>query len=100
MVRFCIHNHPGVSHVQKKSSGPRPLASSLAINNLDATSEANRERAIMVRNRLKLSGMHNLGTGTNLNTASLLHHEHGGGAPGEEKAMICWQVSQPPSDCH
>jgi len=46
----------------------------------------------MVCNRLKLSGMHNLGAGTNLNTASLLHHEHGGGAPGEEKAMICWQV--------
>ncbi|KAJ7453494.1 kinase-like domain-containing protein [Mycena latifolia] len=30
--------------------------------------------------------------GTQLTTAVLLHHEHGGGLPGEAKTMVCWQV--------
>ncbi|KAJ7432096.1 kinase-like domain-containing protein, partial [Mycena latifolia] len=29
--------------------------------------------------------------GTQLTTAVLLHHEHGGGLPGEAKTMVCWQ---------
>ncbi|KAJ6460795.1 kinase-like domain-containing protein [Mycena vitilis] len=30
--------------------------------------------------------------GTSFDTNTLLHHEHGGGAPGEDKVMIAWAV--------
>ncbi|KII92855.1 hypothetical protein PLICRDRAFT_155721 [Plicaturopsis crispa FD-325 SS-3] len=49
----------------------------------------------MVRQRLKLSPaatLHGGASGTSLNTAALLAHESAGGAPGEPKAMVCWQV--------
>jgi hypothetical protein len=31
--------------------------------------------------------------GTSLTTSTLLHHEHGGGPPGEDKVMVVWAVS-------
>ncbi|KAK7058136.1 kinase-like domain-containing protein [Favolaschia claudopus] len=34
------------------------------------------------------------GPGTLFTTSSLLNHEHGGGAPGEDKIMVAWQVRE------
>ncbi|KAJ7512434.1 kinase-like domain-containing protein [Mycena galericulata] len=36
----------------------------------------------------------NPAAGTSLNTAALLHHEHGGGTPGEDKVLVCWAVRE------
>ncbi|KAF8185577.1 hypothetical protein K438DRAFT_1765801 [Mycena galopus ATCC 62051] len=32
--------------------------------------------------------------GTSLTTSTLLHHEHGGGPPGEDKVMVVWAVRE------
>jgi len=48
--------------------------------------------AAATRDRLRLLPPASRQPITNISTASLLHHETGGGTPGEEKIMICWQV--------
>ncbi|KAL0955300.1 hypothetical protein HGRIS_004189 [Hohenbuehelia grisea] len=58
-----------------------------------STSEANQARAIATTTRLKnFTQAKNIATTTPLTTSTLLQHEHGGGAPGEIKTMIAWQV--------
>ncbi|KAL0945667.1 hypothetical protein HGRIS_014819 [Hohenbuehelia grisea] len=58
-----------------------------------STSEANQARAIATTTRLKnFTQAKNIATTTPLTTSILLQHEHGGGAPGEIKTMIAWQV--------
>ncbi|KAJ6587419.1 kinase-like domain-containing protein [Mycena vulgaris] len=59
--------------------------------------DAHAARTAALRERLKLppagSSRNDVPVpGTQLNTAILLHHEHGGGLPGEAKTMVCWQV--------
>ncbi|KAK6980864.1 hypothetical protein R3P38DRAFT_3465753 [Favolaschia claudopus] len=70
--------------------GPAPLGPSLAAN---AAFESNQRRVQLMRERLKKFGPQAKGAaGTTLTTASLQSHENGGGAPGEPKIWICWQV--------
>ena len=55
--------------------------------------ESHLARATAVRNRLKLSvPSRSLAPTTPLSTNILLHHEHGGGMPGEQKINVAWQV--------
>ncbi|KAJ7203506.1 kinase-like domain-containing protein [Mycena pura] len=76
---------------------PAPLGPSLVAN---AAFETNQNRAALMRDRMKrFQATKNGGApGTALTTATLQEHEHGGGAPGEPKIWVCWQVrlsSQP-----
>ncbi|KAJ7156232.1 kinase-like domain-containing protein [Mycena filopes] len=71
------------------AAGPAPLRPSAVIN---AHSETNAQRVQSVRERLKLPPAGTSKQGTELTTDTLLHHEHGGGLPGEQKIMVCWQV--------
>lgn len=60
-----------------------------------SVAESHRERTDAVRQRMKLqpASNHHAGlSGTSLNTATLLAHQSAGGSPGEQKAMVCWQV--------
>ena len=64
----------------------------------NALNETSQARAAATRERLgKHPAVMRVGTpgtevGTLNTTQSLLHHEHGGGMPGEEKIWIGWQV--------
>ncbi|KAK7029308.1 kinase-like domain-containing protein [Favolaschia claudopus] len=69
--------------------GPAPLGPSLAAN---AAFESNQRRVQLMRERLKKIWA------PGKRCSSLQSHENGGGAPGEPKIWICWQVrlsSQP-----
>ncbi|KAF8173301.1 kinase-like domain-containing protein [Pholiota molesta] len=67
----------------------------------NAVNETTQARSAAVRERFGKqaqpsttlrSGVTTADIGTLNTTQSLLHHEHGGGAPGEEKVSIGWQV--------
>ncbi|KAJ7482209.1 kinase-like domain-containing protein [Mycena galericulata] len=76
----------------KKAQGPgyqpRPAQPNIA--------ETHLERASAVAKRFGLGPTmsKNPAAGTSLNTAALLHHEHGGGTPGEDKVLVCWAVRE------
>jgi len=55
--------------------------------------ESHLARAAAVRDRLKLSAPSRGFVPTSqLTNSILLHHEHGGGMPGEQKINVAWQV--------
>ncbi|KAJ7021266.1 hypothetical protein C8F04DRAFT_1241479 [Mycena alexandri] len=70
------------------SGAPEPLGTSLALN---AAREAHDARVVSLRQRFKLP-LSGPNPGTQLNTAALLAHEHGGGLPGDSLIMICWEA--------
>ncbi|KAL0952298.1 hypothetical protein HGRIS_006587 [Hohenbuehelia grisea] len=82
------------AHAQATSDTPGPLEASSSANSISASiSEANQARALATAGRLKnLNQMKNIGPTTPLTTDVLLSHEHGGGAPGEPKTMVAWNV--------
>lgn len=60
---------------------------------MNVIAETHLVRAAAVRDRLKLSApSRNFATTSHLTTSILLHHEHGGGSPGEQKINVAWQV--------
>jgi hypothetical protein len=74
-----------------------PLGPSTSQNstvNIGASiAETHLARAAAVRDRLKLSApLRSFSPSTQLTTNVLLHHEHGGGMPGEQKINVAWQV--------
>lgn len=68
----------------------QPLRTSSKTHNIPETFQV---RAAALMDRMKLSAQHHKAvSGTILTTPALLHHEHGGGSPGDAKFYICWQV--------
>jgi len=95
------NDNPGDDTAQAKgAAGPRsnnPLGPSTTQNstvNVNASiAETHLARAAAVRDRLKLSAPSRSFTpSSQLTTSVLLHHEHGGGLPGEQKINVAWQV--------
>jgi hypothetical protein len=100
---FFIIMHSNIAHMlpstvpQRGLLGPsstpnqsQPTQQRLVQN---ALTEANQLRVAAVRERLQ--GRHQTPRaefGTTNTTESLLHHEHGGGEPGQPKLTIGWQV--------
>ncbi|KAJ7837938.1 kinase-like domain-containing protein [Mycena leptocephala] len=68
-----------------------PLGPSLVAN---AAFETNQHRSALMKDRMtKFQATKSVITpGTLLTTAVLQDHENGGGAPGEPKVWVCWQV--------
>ncbi|KAL0955298.1 hypothetical protein HGRIS_004187 [Hohenbuehelia grisea] len=84
-------------HDNDELGAQQPLARSVlrgsSAANTTNTPETYQLRAAATRDRLKLSAQHhNAGPGTTHTTEALLSYEHGGGAPGEQKFFIAWQV--------
>jgi hypothetical protein len=85
-------SHVFVSHIYVD----QPLAPSTTQNSAANVAETHLARAAAVRNRLKLATPSRAFTpNTHLSTNVLLHHEHGGGSPGEQKIDVAWQVCTP-----
>ncbi|KAJ6543777.1 kinase-like domain-containing protein [Mycena vulgaris] len=78
----CLKSVTPAQGEESVSLGPSLVA--------NAAFETNQHRAALMKDRMKKFSNNNPGTG--LTTASLQSHENGGGAPGEPKIWICWQV--------
>ncbi len=74
--------------------GSGPLTTSSAYNASGTASEPNQLRAAATATRLRRAGFQpSQAVGSSrLTTSRLQDHQHGGGAPGEAKTYICFQV--------